>query len=235
MGECGSCEICGKICKNASGLAIHKSAAHGISRSSVSTVPCSWCGTPKQIHPCHSRVGIKHFCCRSCSAKANARARADVQLSQRITVTCAWCGNIIRVAQWEANRSKHFFCSHDGCYAKWLSENNRGEQHPNWAGGVSKRSGMVKWAAAVKERDGHICVRCGAAKYVVAHHIRRIEDAPELRCDISNGVTLCRSCHADVHGLSSTPDTTWETNWVARRAGCDGWAPTPGAVIPGGE
>lgn len=48
---------------------------------------------------------------------------------------------------------------------------------------------------AVKRRDRFKCILCGSNKNVVAHHIKRWADAPELRFVVSNGVCLCDDCH----------------------------------------
>ena len=50
------------------------------------------------------------------------------------------------------------------------------------------------WAAAVKQRDGWRCVRCGGRKRLTADHVVEIEDggAP---LDLLNGQTLCQACH----------------------------------------
>lgn len=55
-----------------------------------------------------------------------------------------------------------------------------------------------KWRNAVIERDGR-CVECGSKESLVAHHIKPFADYPELRTEISNGVTLCRKCHIETH------------------------------------
>ena len=54
------------------------------------------------------------------------------------------------------------------------------------------------WRKAVFERDNYTCqnIFCGKrGGYLEAHHIRSYAEHPELRLEISNGVTLCRSCH----------------------------------------
>lgn len=59
------------------------------------------------------------------------------------------------------------------------------------------------WRSTVFKRDGHACILCGKStgkSQLQAHHIHRWTDAPELRLDPDNGVTLCRTCH---EGISS--------------------------------
>lgn len=56
-----------------------------------------------------------------------------------------------------------------------------------------------KWRNAVLERDDYQCQECGAMDGLHAHHIKPWARFPELRLDIGNGVTLCTSCHKDVH------------------------------------
>lgn len=85
--------------------------------------------------------------------------------------------------------------------------NNRGARHYLWKGGVwqpgeqreRKTPGYRIWRRTVFERDGFKCRTCGAKGYVVAHHIKGFREYPELRFEPTNGLTLCRSCHAKVH------------------------------------
>lgn len=59
------------------------------------------------------------------------------------------------------------------------------------------------WAAKVLRRDGYLCSEC--ARYgkrtpaKVAHHIKHLEDFPELAYVLSNGAALCESCHNKAH------------------------------------
>ena len=83
-----------------------------------------------------------------------------------------------------------------------------GELARNWQGGktdiqiivrYSKR--MREWRDAIFQRDDYTCQQCGAkcgnGKTVKlnAHHIKSFSKYPELRFELSNGITLCEDCH----------------------------------------
>src|SRR5574343_66234 len=84
-----------------------------------------------------------------------------------------------------------------------------GAQHYNWKGGKDLENRRLKaspeyrcWRDAVYKRDRYSCQTCGLhcnSKNIVAHHIYGWADFPNLRFDINNGLTLCRSCHAKIH------------------------------------
>lgn len=84
-------------------------------------------------------------------------------------------------------------------------EDIRGEKCRLWKGGKTGdglQRGRVEnsnWKKACLERDEHKCKVCDTTKSLVVHHIKCWKKYPELRFDIDNGVTLCRSCHAAVH------------------------------------
>lgn len=66
-----------------------------------------------------------------------------------------------------------------------------------------------EWRAKVLRRDKYLCQEC--ARYGrrdrdglpvrgnVAHHIETVEEHPELRLTVSNGMTLCEKCHNKMH------------------------------------
>lgn len=56
-----------------------------------------------------------------------------------------------------------------------------------------------KWIKDILERDGYKCQQCGKDTGLVAHHIVEWKESIELRFDINNGITLCRSCHMKHH------------------------------------
>jgi 5-methylcytosine-specific restriction endonuclease McrA len=54
------------------------------------------------------------------------------------------------------------------------------------------------WRANVIRRD-KVCTVCGSGQHRQAHHIEQGAYNTALRYDISNGVTLCRTCHTSFH------------------------------------
>ena len=58
-------------------------------------------------------------------------------------------------------------------------------------------SSDTEWANAVKNRDGHKCMKCGSTKDIQAHHIRPIKN--HGMHILSNGITLCGACHRVAH------------------------------------
>lgn len=107
---------------------------------------------------------------------------------------------------------------------KILENLPRGENHPNWKGGLTSLKTQIRnnfkyrqWRSDVFTRDNFTCQYCGKRGiYLEAHHliefsniilknnITTLEQA--LNCEelwnINNGQTLCRKCH----------DTTKHTN-----------------------
>lgn len=58
------------------------------------------------------------------------------------------------------------------------------------------------WALAVKERDKYTCQNpnCNSRVGIMhAHHIDSYVDNEDVRTELSNGVTLCESCHNSFH------------------------------------
>lgn len=78
----------------------------------------------------------------------------------------------------------------------------KGENHPNWKGGVSRgyKTGYYSleyknWRKAVFLRDDFKCCECDSDGYITAHHIKSFAHYPDLRFELSNGKTLCEECH----------------------------------------
>ena len=91
-----------------------------------------------------------------------------------------------------------------------LYKNRTGDANANWRGGKSiedvrqtyRNYAMPhrKWSKHVRERADYTCEICGRRdKMVCAHHIVRIEDAPDERLDLDNGICVCQMCHFDLH------------------------------------
>lgn len=63
----------------------------------------------------------------------------------------------------------------------------------------ANRSKSNYWSIAVKKRDNYKCVECDSSENLHSHHIKPKSLYPELRYDLDNGVTLCKSCHFKIH------------------------------------
>jgi len=94
---------------------------------------------------------------------------------------------------------------------KWcenISKGNKGKKHWNWKNGKTDETHLLRkhreyqqWRIKVLERDNYICQKCGNEKdrMISAHHIKNFNDYPKLRYNVSNGITLCNSCHTKLH------------------------------------
>lgn len=54
---------------------------------------------------------------------------------------------------------------------------------------------VQRWRESVLARDARKCRECGSGERLEAHHVVRWVDAPDLRLDLDNGLTLCHECH----------------------------------------
>lgn len=59
--------------------------------------------------------------------------------------------------------------------------------------------GYEKFRRKVLKRDGYSCQLCGAVDNLEVHHKKLYANYPKLRTVVSNGITLCNSCHKNVH------------------------------------
>jgi hypothetical protein len=67
-------------------------------------------------------------------------------------------------------------------------------------GNTRGTSRNLAWKASVKERDGFKCQKCGTEDRLDCHHIKPWKTYPDLRFEISNGITLCKVCHGKEEG-----------------------------------
>jgi 5-methylcytosine-specific restriction endonuclease McrA len=98
---------------------------------------------------------------------------------------------------------------HSPEWRKRVSAANSGENHWNWKGGINSENRIMRnstkhkeWMHSVFKRDRWTCQECGlhgGSGEIVAHHIIPWSKNRDLRFEVSNGVTLCRSCHCLVH------------------------------------
>ncbi len=93
-----------------------------------------------------------------------------------------------------------------------MSLAQKGENGSGWKGGVSSENECIRqssefkqWRIAVFRRDHFTCQKCGVKHQAGVrpklhpHHIQPFAKYPELRFVLENGLTLCQSCHKEVH------------------------------------
>jgi len=116
----------------------------------------------------------------------------------------------------------------------------RGENSPNWKGGIIKTNSHIRasteykeWRIEILKRDNFTCQICDYKSHttikgksdIQANHIKRFADYPELRFISTNGITLCKKCHLmiaeheeewesyfnfNLMTRGFLPDTNWE-------------------------
>lgn len=162
------------------------------------SVDCAVCGCRKK-----SAHGMK---CVSCCAKSRVGAKHSKETLQKIKTARAKQvfseETILKIKI--ANTGKK-----DTLEARVKKSNARkGDKNPSWKGGVSSKNKTERnlamntleyklWREAVFIRDGFQCVFGGAAhgNKLNADHIKPWALFPKLRYEITNGRTLCVSCH----------------------------------------
>ena len=83
------------------------------------------------------------------------------------------------------------------------SESKRLTNNPNWKGGITPLNKRIRrsaefsqWRKLVFERDDFTCQLCGQrGGELHPDHIKQFAYHPDLRFELSNGRTLCKTCH----------------------------------------
>jgi len=136
---------------------------------------CLTCGNEFWRQPSAIKKGQNKYCCRTCYFQS------------------------------EQNKSKKPHVSE-------IRKKAIGVLSPSWRGGITPENIKIRmsadykiWREMVFQRDNYTCQKCGDRTkpghyvYLHAHHVKHFSQFPELRFDISNGITLCKKCHYKEH------------------------------------
>lgn len=148
-------------------------------RKVLINVSCLGCG--QDFSP---RKSNTKFCSIACSNRYKPKRKLK---------TCSFCGKEIK------GRGKKF-CSSACCgYAQQQKLKFKGLTYQQKRAILLKRKDYVEWRTSVFTRDGYQCRICENKGYIEAHHIIPWANAPALRYNPNNGITLCKKCHRKVH------------------------------------
>ena len=176
-----------------------KNYANGRVRGRKVSSTCSLCG--KESVDYASKI-TRIYCSRECKREA---------MKTTIKVPCSFCSVPVEIQparlKWSQVRGRgKVFCDKDcqrkgnsgSGHARWISERTKLSDRRHSA---RQEARYKDWRTSVFERDKHTCQKCGkVGGYLHAHHIKEWEHYPELRYEISNGMTLCRRpCHKEIH------------------------------------
>lgn len=160
-------EYCSRDCWRSHGAGKHLRTGH--------TVNCQTCTKPFYIRGAYVKRN-RHFCSWKCYS-----------LSRRIMPQiCKTCRK-----QFVPRDKGQTFCGY--------SCSKTAHYNPNWLGGFDPRhynKPYFTWRRKVFLRDKRTCQACGATQCRIhAHHLKSYALFPKLRYVVSNGVTLCETCH----------------------------------------
>jgi hypothetical protein len=156
---------------------------------------CDFCQA--DIYKRQSTIRDFNFCGKVCHDKYQSKPGdrvcvvcsktffcVDSQIKLRNRKTCSMdCRNKLKTIEAE----------------KRAAENPNHLKDPDRSARYSKK--MDEWRKKVFERDNYTCQKCnarngnGVSVYLEAHHVKQFALYPEIRYEVSNGLTLCKPCH----------------------------------------
>ena len=168
-------------------------------------VTCHECGVERNVVP--ARAKTFKFCSYSCRGAWRAKhwtgaAHPRWQGGER-EKTCLHCSQVfsLRPGQPITTFRQQKFCS-KAC-ADEGGLRYTGPANHKWTGKASPKrrtSEHKTWARKVIDRDNGTCQICKTQEgEMQAHHVKPWKDYPDLRQDVSNGVTVCAPCHWSIH------------------------------------
>ncbi len=218
------CEHCGQIttlrpcyARRGKGRRFCSPRCAGLAKTTNWMKACAVCQKPFLVR---QSDGERRVCCSRACASTHSKETGKVSGAANPAygkvyrgepakiVPCTHCGTPVKRASHRLRKHPRPCCSR-ACLAQVVGRYSKdGPLNPNWRGGAAKRAAAVErdnrlrrtkeyreWRAAVLQRDGHRCVLCGSDDQLHADHIIPFALRPDAGMDLTNGRTLCATCH----------------------------------------
>lgn len=190
------CRYCGQIFEIRESAVKHRGAiycskqCHGKAKSRANSieVQCKTCDKSFYKTKYRSQRDQNHYCSKECFPKAAVH-------------NCEICDKEFKTSNHFVRLGRGRFCSRK-CYG--LSErgpNNLGwkdDKYPEYRKARNSRL-FREWRDKVFARDEGKCRKCDSGENLRGHHLFSFTRYPDLRFDVSNGITFCDLCHLEFH------------------------------------
>lgn len=164
---------------------------------------CEQCG--KEFKRIKSANRGNHvFCSRQCYEDYNRQKGR----SKEVELNCPICNKVVKVWESRLKYTKDIYCS-KACAREGYGRKYSGENSPSYNPNMTEEDRInqrksyeyYSWRKSVYKRDNYTCQCCGdnSGSNLNAHHIINYMENEDLRTDLDNGITLCKSCHKKFH------------------------------------
>ncbi|WP_338750047.1 HNH endonuclease signature motif containing protein [Bacillus sp. FJAT-52991] len=118
------------------------------------------------------------------------------RVKKRINTSCTYCHKEFEIVLSAFHKSERNFCNQT-CFRSFLKDNRVITED------ITNSAAYKEWRLKVYKRDGYRCKMPGCysqSRDIAAHHIYPKKTYPELKFEVSNGITLCKTCHEKTYG-----------------------------------
>jgi len=154
---------------------------------------CAWCSKDIYVMPCILRRNKRHFCNRDHALSHKIANTVNIE------VPCKVCSKAIITKpsnqKWRPRTTCGGECRR--VYVRQIAEHRRNGYTKHQLDRLARYSPEAEeWRKAVFARDDYTCQICKVrGGYIEADHIKPWAYFPNLRFELDNGRTLCRTCH----------------------------------------